>query len=145
MTMSSLRSAICLVLLAVFSASELGAQSYNCVSATDPRTVGLRDYVVSLVTGTAASLVQKRNTFQLLAATASQVTVVTQKNTCKNAALAFHAAINPPSTPAVSRNMIVIKISNSRYAITDPADVRGEYGTVMVTDAQFNVLAKFTS
>jgi hypothetical protein len=41
--------------------------------------------------------------------------------------------------------MVVIRIGDSRYVITDPAEVQGEYGTVMVTDARFNVLAKFTS
>ena len=143
--MSFTRIALSLAAIATISVGEVRAQSYDCVSSTDPTTIALRDYVVSLVTGTNPKVIQKRNTFQLLSATSAQVTIVTQKNTCKNAALAFHAAINPPGTPAISRNMIVIKISNTRYAITDPTDVRGEYRTVMVTDGQFNVLSKFTS
>jgi len=123
----------------------LAGQTYTCHPASSEVSTALRDYVVQIVTGTNASVVNVRNTYQLLSATAGQVTLVTQKNTCKNAALAYHAALNPPGTPAISRSMIVIKISNSRYVIEDPTEVQGEYKMVMVTDASFNVLAKFSS
>lgn len=124
---------------------ELLAQTYNCVSTTSEETTALRDDVLSLVTGTDSRVIEKRNRFQLLAATAAQVSVVTQKNTCKNAALAYHAALTPPGTPAISRNMIVIKVANNRYVITDPTEKTGEFGMVMVTDGSFNVLSKFSS
>jgi hypothetical protein len=124
---------------------DLPAQTYNCVSATNEHSTALRDDVISLVTGTDSRVVNKRNTYQLLAASTAQVSIVTLKNTCKNAALAYHAAVNPPGTPAISRNMVVIKIANNRYVITDPTYKTGEFGMVMVTDGGFNVLSKFSS
>ena len=127
------------------SNAETRAQAYACASATSDESVALRNDVVTLVTGTNPSVVVKRNTFQLQSASASQVSLVTQKNTCKSAALAYHAALTPPGTPAVSRTMVVIKISNNRYVITDPSEKQGEFGTLMVTDGSFNVLAKYSS
>jgi hypothetical protein len=41
--------------------------------------------------------------------------------------------------------MVIIKVGSTRYVITDPTERQGEYGTVMVTDASFNVLAKYSS
>ena len=120
------------------------AQTYNCFSPTSDETLALRDDVISLVTGTDARVIAKRDTLKLLAAAASQVSVVSQTNKCKSAGQSYHAALRS-GTPEISRSMVVIKVANNRYVIRDPAHVQGEFGIFMVTDRNFNVLAMMTS
>ena len=110
----------------------------------DSRPFGLREDVVSWVTGTDLRVVAKRNALHLLPATLSQVSVVTQQNTCRQAALAYHAYLLLAGTPPISRNMIVIRIADNRYVIKDPAELQGEFGSVLITDGSFNVLAKIS-
>lgn len=127
------------ILWAALLAGALPAQTYTCYSPTSDHTVGLHAEVVSLVTGSDALVIAKRDTLRLLPASASQVSIVTQTNKCKSAAQAYHAAVRP-GTPAISRSMIVIKVANSRYVLADPTERQGEYGTIMSTDASFNRL-----
>jgi hypothetical protein len=124
--------------------SKASAQNYDCVADSSDEAVGLREDVVSWVTGSDPRVVVKRSALQLLPATASQVTVVTQKSTCQEAASAYHAYLLPAGTPAISRNMVVIKIANNRYVIKDPAERQGEFGSVLITDGSFTVLARIT-
>jgi hypothetical protein len=124
--------------------SEASAQSYDCIDNTSDETAGLREDVVSWVTGSDPRVVAKRDALHLLPATAHQVSAVTEKNTCRAAALAYHAYLLPKGTPAISRNMVVIRIGNDRYVIKDPAERQGEFGSVLITDGRFNVLARIT-
>lgn len=124
--------------------NEASAQSYDCIADTSDETLGLRDDVVSWVTGSDPRVAEKRDALQLLPATASQVSVVTEKKTCREAALAYHAHLLPKGAPVISRNMVVIRIGNDRYVIKDPAERQGEFGSVLITDGRFNVLAKIT-
>ncbi|HJU75280.1 MAG TPA: hypothetical protein VJ717_16175 [Gemmatimonadaceae bacterium] len=137
--MSRLAIALALSLVA-FVAHEVPAQTYSCFSSTSETTLGLRDDVIALVTGTDVRVIAKRDTLKLLAASASQVSVITQTNKCKSAGESYHSVLQPGS-PQISRSMVVIKIANNRYVITDPAERQGEFGTVMITDSNFNVLA----
>lgn len=121
------------------------AQTYTCRSATAAATLAMQDYVVRLVTGTDSETVATRTRYQLPVVDSSKVSIVTTIKTCQSAGAAFEKAVNPPGTPAVSRSMVVIKVSNSRYVIVDPDERVGEYEANVVTDANFNVLAKFTS
>ena len=122
---------------------EAPAQTYSCFSATSDQTLGLRDEIVALVTGTDPRVVAARDTLKLLEASAPQVSIVTQTNKCKSAGKAYHAALIPGS-PEISRRMVVLKIASNRYVITDPAERQGEFGTVMITDGSFHILAIMT-
>ena len=123
---------------------DVPAQSIICKSATSDETLGLREDVVRWVSGSDPQVVAKRNALQLLAATPSQVNIVTQTNKCQQAASAYHSYLLPGSPP-ISRSMIVIKIANNRYVIQDPAELQGEFGSVLITDGSFNVLAKISA
>lgn len=105
----------------------------------------MRDYIVSLVTGTDSVTVATRTQYQLPIVDASKVSVVTAANTCQRAGGAYEKALNPAGTPAVSRSMVVIKIGTTCFAIIDPAERNGEYEVNMITDNKFNVLAQFAS
>lgn len=140
-----LRDRILLVVqLITMLGCEASAQTYDCIGHASDETAGLREDVVSWVTGSDPRVVDKRNALQLLPATASQVSVVTEKKTCREAALAYHAYLLPKGTPAISRNMIVIRIGNDRYVIKDPVERQGEFGSVLITDDSWNVLARIT-
>ena len=132
-----------LIPLVVFLPREAHAQTYSCFSATSDQALGLRNEVVPLVTGIDPRVIAARDTLKLLAASASQVSIVTKTSTCKSAGQAYHAALIPGS-PEISRSMVVIKIANNRYVITDPAERQGEFGTVMITDGSFHLLAMMT-
>src|ERR1043165_9363456 len=71
-------------------------QTYSCMSASSPVAVDWKNSIVRLVTAT-DSLVgvppdTVRLTYALPMATASQVSIVTQTNTCKTAGQAYLAA-----------------------------------------------------
>jgi hypothetical protein len=123
----------------------LSAQTYTCASATSDYTIALRDYVIRLVTATTdTSLVAMRTTYHLPAVDSSKVSVVTNAKTCASAAIAYNKAIHGPNAPAMSRTIIVLKISNTRYALLDPLERYGEYEINVITDANFVVLNTFS-
>jgi hypothetical protein len=117
-------------------------QTYTCFPDTAHE---LYSYVVRLVTATDPATVATRNTYHLPAVSASKVTVVSTSSVCSQAGAAYHAAVTPPGTPPVSRTLLVIKVSNTRYVVVDPNETKGEFGANVVFDSQWQALFAFTS
>ena len=117
------------------------AQTYTCLPDT---THVLYYYIRRLVTGTDSASVATRNVYQLPAVSASKVTVVTTASACQQAGDAYHAAVTPPGTPAVSRTLVVIKVGTTRYVVADPNEIRGEFEVNIVFDAKWKYVFGFT-
>jgi len=117
-------------------------QTYTCLPDT---THTLYSYVVRLVTGTDSAMVTNRTLYHLPGVAKSKVTVVTTSSVCNQAGAAYHAAVTPPGTPAVSRTLVVVKVSNSRYVVTDPNQQAGEFEVTEVFDSHWNRLAGWAS
>jgi len=132
-----------LVLLATFATTALHAQSYTCLPDTAPQAIGLRIYVVDLVTTTDPRLVAKRERYGLLPADSAEVTVVTKTNVCRSAGAAFHNEVSDPGTPAVDRMLVVLEVGNKRYVVWDPAQYVGEWTTHVIFDRRWNTLGSF--
>ena len=128
----------------VAGVSAATAQTYACVAATDPESIDLRDYVVRL-TGGDPALLQTRQTYQLPTASGSQIQIVKTKSTCQQAARAYHNVVRGSSAPAISRNVVVVKVGSTRYVVLDPAEREGEYTVTVVFDAAFAPLSSFQS
>src|SRR5438876_7262727 len=75
--------------LLALAAGDAAAQIYTCQPATSNAATVLRNYVVRL-TGN-PGYAQRRQLYQLPTATSSNVQIVTQSKTCKDAAQAYHA------------------------------------------------------
>ncbi len=101
--------------------------------------------VVRLVTGTDSAMVNNRALYNLPAVAESKVTVVTTSSVCNQASAAYHAAVTPPRTPAISRTPVVVKVGNSRYVVTDPNQQAGEFDVTAVFDGNWNRLAGWAS
>ena len=120
-------------------------QTYTCLPDTSPDAVVLKEYVVRLVTGTDSESVATRNRYQLPAVTASKVTVQTSAATCNSAGAAYHAAETAPGTPPISRSLVVVKVSTTRYVVLDIKELVGEYKINNVFDSKWKYLIGFTS
>jgi hypothetical protein len=128
------RCVLVVSLLIAGVSSAAGAQSYTCLSATAVDTRVLYNAVISIVTGTDSEAALDRNSLQLPAVAASKVSVVTTASVCTKAGNAYHAAVTPPGTPPVSRTLVVIKVSNSRYVVLDLNERTGEFEHNIVFD-----------
>lgn len=133
-----------LATLAVCAPAASG-QTYTCLRDTAEHTEVLRDYVVSLVTATDSATIAIRNRYNLPAVAASKVTVVTSGSVCNQAGAAYHAAVTNPGTPAISRTLVVLKVSTTRYVVLDPNQHAGEFALHVVFDKNWNDLAGFGS
>ncbi len=114
------------------------AQTYTCLSDT---THALYYYVVRLVTGTDSAMVANRNRYNLPSVTKSKVSVVTTSSVCNQAGAAYHAAVTPPGTPAISRTLVVVKVGTTRYVVVDPNQRAGEFDMNEVFDSKWKRLA----
>jgi hypothetical protein len=132
---------VSLVIAGLSSAAR--AQSYACLSNTAMDTQSLYDAVVRIVTGTDSEAALDRNALQLPAVAASKVSVVTTASVCNKAGAAYHTAVTSPGTPAVSRTLVVIKVSSSRYVVKDPNQRVGEFRSKIVFDSKWKFLAGF--
>jgi hypothetical protein len=131
------------LILAAFTSPVVG-QTYSCAADTATATVNLRDYVLRL-TGSDPSLDSTRMAYHLPLASANQVRVATQANTCKSAAQAYHAAVRGRSEPQISRSVVVIKVGVGRYVVVDPAERAGEFEVTVILNGDFQPLASFNS
>ncbi len=120
------------------------AQTYTCLPNTAEETQVLYNAVVSIVTGTDSLAAATRSAYQLPAVAASNVSVVTTSSTCTQAGAAYHAAVTPPGTPAVSRTLVVIKVGSTRYVVVDPNQRAGEFLEHEVFDSHCTLLIGFT-
>jgi hypothetical protein len=114
--------------------SRASAQTYTCRTATDSALIVVRDYVVNLVTATDTGTVADRVFYDLPSTTANKVTVVGTGSVCSQAGAAYHQAVRPAGTPAISRTLIVLKIGATRYVVCDTDEVRGEFTPTVVFD-----------
>lgn len=112
----------------------LSGQTYTCLPASDSKVVGLRNYLVTLVTGSDSATVADRLFYDLPSTAANKVTVVASGTTCTQAGGAYHLAVRPPGTPAISRTLQVIKIGTTRYVVRDAAELNGELAPTIVFD-----------
>lgn len=120
------------------------AQTYACAASNSAPALGLQDYALRL-TGGDPSLDKKRQSYQLPKVPASQVQIVKTKSVCTQAAQAYNKAVRGNSAPQVSRTVAVIKVSTTRYLVTDPAEREGEFGVTVIFDASFSPLLAFHS
>jgi hypothetical protein len=120
------------------------AQTYACAASTSESAVALKDYAVRL-TGGDPSLDKKRQSYQLPIVASSQVQVVKTKSLCQQAAQAYNKAVRGNSAPQVSRTVAVIQVGSTRYLVTDPAELEGEFGVTVIFDASFAPLLAFNS
>jgi hypothetical protein len=109
-------------------------QTYTCLPASDSTVIPIRDYVVKLVTGTDSATVADRIFYALPSTTANKVTVVGSGTVCSQAGAAYHQAIRPLGTPAISRILVVIKVSTTRIVVRDWAEKNGEFVPTVVFD-----------
>lgn len=130
--------------LALMAASAQ-AQTYTCLPDTAEQSEVLRNYIVSLVTGTDSGTVALRGRYNLPAVSASKVTVVTTGSVCTQAGGAYHAAVTQPGTPPSSRTLVVVKVSTTRFVVLDPNEHAGEFALHVVFDKNWNDLAGFGS
>jgi hypothetical protein len=119
--------------LVVFSGRTY-AQTYTCRAATDSALIVIRNYVVELVTATDTGTVADRVFYDLPTTTANRVTVIGTGRVCSQAGAAYHRAVRPAGTPAISRTLIVLKIGTTRYVVCDMDEVRGEFTPTVVFD-----------
>jgi hypothetical protein len=131
------------------SACSIGAhtaegQAYTCAASTSSAVAALHDYALRL-TGGDPSLDRKRQSYRLPKVPASQVQIVKTKSVCQQAAQAYNKAVRGNAAPRVSRSVAVIKIGTSRYLVTDPAELEGEFGVTVIFDASFASLLAFNS
>ena len=119
-------------------------QTYTCLPNTAEEAEVLYNTIVSLVTGTDSLAVATRNAYQLPAVAASKVNVITTSSTCTRAGAAYHAAVTPPGTPAVSRTLVVIKVGTTRYVVVDPNQRAGRFMEHEVFDSHWTLLIGWT-
>jgi len=137
-----IRHTALLLAMATAPICSAAAQTYACLSASDSLTINLRTHIVWLVTTADTSAANDRVMYQLPMTTTNKVTVVTNANLCSQAGAAYHSAVTPPGTPAVSRTvMSVLKVGNDRYVVRDWSHGAGGYGSTMVFDKHWNALA----
>jgi hypothetical protein len=133
-----------IILYNLGTAEKVQAQTFSCAPDTGVDATNLREYVVRL-TGGDPSLDAIRQRYSLPVASASQVQVVTQAKTCKTAAQAYHTAVRGSSVPQISRSVVVVKVTNSRYVVFDPAERQGEFEVTVIFDNAFQPLKSFNS
>lgn len=133
---------ILLVLLALVTRTS-AAQTYAC-DATSKDAGALKSYVTRLTSGDLAQD-STRITYKLPQTTAKQVTLVTTKSVCQQAAQAYHRAVRGPTPPQISRTVVVVKVGTTRYVVLDPVEREGEYEVTVIFDATFVPLAAFNS
>ncbi len=138
-------SRLCLLLSVMFAITWQNgrAQTYTCLPDTAEQAQVLHDYIVSVVTGTDSETIALRNLYHLPAVDASKVTVVTTASVCKQAGAAYHTAVTTAGTPAVSRTLVVVKVSTTRYIVLDPNQHAGEFAIHVVFDNKWKDLGGF--
>jgi hypothetical protein len=115
----------------------VNAQTSYCLP-TDHNQTLTRDWVVRLITaptGTAAGT--ERDSLRLPAATASDVTIVTDSKTCERAGMALSGAVVLGSTTA--RRVHVIKVLD-RFVVYDPLFKAGEFAHGAIVDSRGRLL-----
>jgi hypothetical protein len=120
-------------------------QTYTCLPSSDSTVVTFRDYVVTLVTGTDSATVADRISYALPSAMANKVSVVATGSVCSQAGAAYHLAVRPPGTPPISRTLVVIKVSTTRYLVRHAGELNGEFAPTIVFDKNWNKLAGWDS
>lgn len=118
----------------VLYSSGVAAQSNPCAAAS-PTTARTITKLQQLVTATDSAQMAYRDSVGLPATAASNVTLMSQSNTCNNALTAFNASW---STSGVARTLNVYKISTF-YGVEDVAlATPGDYRAIHIYDKHWN-------
>jgi len=134
-----------LMLLFAMPFARTEAQTYTCRVASDSLAIELKDWVVTLVTATDPKFSAKRTAYVLPTTTANKVSVVGSGTTCNAAGGAYHAAVKP-GTPAISRNLILIKVSTTHFVVQDPEELSdGEFAPTVVFNKNWGKLSAWDS
>ena len=122
----------------------LASRAAGQCRTTDAQSVNMIRYLKSLTTAASidSELVATRQRYQLPAAKASQVTLVTKRQTCSKA-LATYRTLLPAGTPAPT-SLYVVSVGNV-YVVWIPAAANTEWGFAVVLDSQFVKLESFTT
>jgi len=133
-----------LLVAAILPGGSATAQTYTCLPSSHELTVDLRNHILWMVTTADTSAAADRTAYNLPTTTANKVTVVTAANQCAQAGAAYHAAVTPSGTPAVSRLMLsVLKVANDRYVVQDWSHTSstGVHAITVVFDKHWNRLS----
>lgn len=121
-----------------------GSPPIKCIAATDQAAVGLKNYLVRLITSRPGSdLDSSRIQYQLPTGTAGSVVLQTSKTLCTQAGQAYHNVV-APGAAQIARTVAVFKVGANRYVVLDPAQRYGEYYYNVVFDLSFTKVAAFT-
>lgn len=133
--------------LVISAAIPARAQSYTCSSSSED-AIALHRYIVKLVAATSAAwdtaYVNTRNLYTLPAGPASTVTLQTKRTICQAAGAAYHQVLHP-NDPPVSRNLVVVKVSTTRYVVLDTNEQAGEFEVHLIFDAAWQYIKAFAS
>jgi hypothetical protein len=135
---------VTLLVLLAGATSPSSAQTYACAATASNDAKTLKDYATRLTSGD-ATLETTRTTYSLPLTPAKQVSLVTTKSVCQQAAQAYHRAVRGPTVPQISRTVVVVKVGSTRYLVLDPVEQAGEYNVTVVFDAGFAPIAAFNS
>lgn len=117
----------------------LGAQT-TCAAATSSASMGMRDYVVGLVTRTDSATVAERDSLRMPSATATQVVHVTDARLCRTAGEKVFAAF--PSLGGLPPSVRVIKAS-SVYVVETPSPDERMPTVGAVFDLKWNLRERY--
>jgi hypothetical protein len=111
---------------------------------TDAQSVNMIGYLKSLATAASidSELVATRRQYHLPAVKASQVTLVTRRQTCSRA-LATYRTLLPAGMPAPT-SLYVVAVGNV-YVVWIPAAAGTEWGVAVVLDSRFVKLESFAT
>jgi hypothetical protein len=142
---AAMRELRAVAVIAIGAVTPGAGQTYTCLPGSDSRAIGLRDYVVELVTATDSAAVVDRVWYKLPVATAKEVSVQTGKSICAIAGASYSAAVRPGETP-LSTTLVVVKVSTTRYVVRDMIYASGgEFTATVIFDNRWKRLAGWDS
>lgn len=105
----------------------------------------VRQQIVNLVTATDARTMALRDSLQLPSAQASEVVVITDTTICQSAATAIARTTSSDPNPTIYP-VWVLKIASSRYVVFAPEyDLSGEFSDYVIFDDSFAYLSTLVS
>ena len=127
--------------LTVAATSALGAQTTKCRPSDASSSRLINELKLWMTTTDPQRQADRDTAYKIPVVTVSSIALVTDERICGNLISAYAAIPGKNYTPA---NLYVVALGNKFFAVYDPADLAGDFRSVMIFDSRYVLTGGWT-